>query len=87
MDNYLNLAKREALKELVAEIEATYFRFFSKHPEVDNSRTSTNALVQKYWRIVDIDDSLIGKVWSDIELKNVTEELKSTLTEVRELLK
>ena len=31
--------------------------------------------------------SLIGKVWSDIELENVAEELKSTLTEVRELLK
>lgn len=84
--NYLNLARREALKELASEIEARYFAFFSRHPEVNATRESTDELVMKYWRAVEIDNSLIGKVWSDSELEEVTEEMKSLLKEAKELL-
>lgn len=84
--SYLNLAKREALKELASEIEARYFAFFRKHPEIDATRESTDKLVMKYWRVVEIDNSLIGKVWSDSELEEVTEEMKVLLKEAKELL-
>ena len=84
--NYLNLAKREALKELASEIEARYFAFFQKHPEVDTTRESKDELVMKYWRVVEIDNSLIGRVWSDSELEEVTDEMKSLLKETKELL-
>lgn len=87
MDNYLNLAKREALKELVAEIEANYFRYFLEHQEVNSSRISTNPVTKKYWRVVDIDNSLIGRAWTQNELEKITVELKNILSEIKELQK
>lgn len=86
MDNYLILAKREALKELVAEIEAMYYRYFSEHPKLDSSRVSTDPVTKKYWRVVEIDNSLIGRFWSDSELAKIAEELKAMHSEIKGLL-
>lgn len=86
MGEYLRLNKRETLKELTAEIEAMFFRFFSKHPEIDISNTSGNEFVKKYWRVIEIDNSLIGRYWNDRELENIVEELKSIRLEVKKVL-
>lgn len=45
MGDYLRLNKRETLKEMTAEIEAMFFRFFSKHPEIDISNTSGSIIL------------------------------------------
>ena len=86
MGDYLRLNKRETLKEMTAEIEAMFFRFFSKHPEIDISNTSGNELVRKYWRVIEIDNSLIGRYWNDSELENVVEELKAIHHAMKEIL-
>ena len=84
MGDYLRLNKRETLKEMTAEIEAMFFRFFSKHPEIDISNTSGNELVRKYWRVIEIDNSLIVSYWNDSELENIVEELKAIHHEMKE---
>ena len=86
MGDYLRLNKRETLKEFTAEIEAMFFRFFSKHPEIDISNTSGNEFVKKYWRVIEIDNSLIGRYWNDRELESIAEELKTIRLEVKEVL-
>lgn len=86
MGDYLRLNKRETLKELATEIEAMFFRFFSKHPEIDISNTSGNEFVEKYWRVIEIDNSLIGRYWDDRELENIVEELRSIRLEVKKVL-
>ena len=48
----------EILEEFIAEIKGYFYRYFDKHSELDTSRNSNSEIVCKYWKIVDISNTM-----------------------------